>query len=88
MYIYNKIGCTSLFPSFSGKAGSRSGDEYIKNSLKMLDYLSYQVIINEKEKRKAGEAHMDGEGASPGTEPTTAVKITEKPTIHNRRFRE
>lgn len=56
--------------------------------LKLLNYLSYQVIISEKEKRKAGEAHADGEGVSPGTEPTTAVKVMDKPTIHNRRFRE
>jgi hypothetical protein len=61
---------------------------YIMDALKMFDCLSYQVITNEKEKRKAGEAHVDSEGAFPGSESTTAVKITVKPTIHNRRFRE
>lgn len=44
--------------------------------------------MSEKEKRRSGEEHTNGEGASPGTESTTAVKIKDKPTIHNRRFRE
>ena len=50
--------------------------------------LLYQIITSEKEKRKAGEAHMDSEVTFPDIEPTTAIRIKDKPTIHNRRFRE
>ena len=48
----------------------------------------YQVITSEKEKRKAGEAHVDVETTDPGTEPAAVIKDRAKPTIHNRRFRE